>query len=71
LGAVGFAVLAVVTAMAFVRARRAMASSMPRSSAMGKNGEADAVSVAPPSYQEKDKDVEGEGEWEERVRAAV
>jgi hypothetical protein len=38
---------------------------------MGKNGEADAVSVAPPSYQEKDKDVEGEGEWEERVRAAV
>jgi hypothetical protein len=34
-------------------------------------GEADAVSVAPPSYQEKDKDVEGEGEWEERVRAAV
>lgn len=67
LSAVGFAVLGVVGVVAFVRARRAMRSSFT----MAKDGDADAVSVAPPSYVEKDKDVEAEGEWEERVRGAV
>lgn len=67
LGAVGFAVLAVVGAVAYVKTKRVARSSFT----MAKNGEADAVSVAPPSYQEKDKDVEGEGEWEERVRSDV
>lgn len=71
LAAVGFGALAVVGAVAFFRARRAMASSVPRSSAMGTDGDADDVFVAPPSYAEKDKDVEAEGEWEERVRGAV
>ena len=59
--------MAVVGGVAFVRARRAMYSSFVTT----KNGEADAVSVAPPSYVEKDKDFEAEGEWGERVRSAV
>lgn len=58
--------LAVVGGVAFVRARRAMSPFVTT-----KNGEADAVSVAPPSYVEKDKDVEAEGEWGERVRSAI
>ena len=67
LAAVGFVALAVVGGVAFVRARRATSPSFMTT----KDGEADAVSVAPPSYVEKDKDVEAEGEWEERVRSAV
>lgn len=55
----------------FVRARRAVGSSSFATTTTTKDSEVDAVSVAPPSYQEKDKDVEGGGEWEERVRAAV
>ena len=67
MSAVGFAGSAIVGAVAFVRVKRASTSSFT----MAKEGDIDAVSVAPPSYQEKDKDVEAEGEWEERVRGAV
>ncbi|GAB7326357.1 hypothetical protein MBLNU13_g10393t1 [Cladosporium sp. NU13] len=59
LAAVGFAVLAVVGAVGYVRAKQTSSSSL----VFARGGdEADAVSVAPPSYQEKDKDVEAEGE---------
>jgi hypothetical protein len=78
LGAVGFAALAVVSGVLVVRGRTSSSSmirssiSMPRSSALAKDGdEGDAASVAPPSYAEKDGDVPGEREWEERVRGAV
>lgn len=70
LGAVGFAVLAVVGGVGFVRARRA-GSSYAEDDGFAKGVEADGVSVAPPSYAEKDGDVEAEGQWEERVRGAV
>jgi hypothetical protein len=53
--------------VAYVKTKRMARSSFT----MAKEGDADAVSVAPPSYQEKDKDVEGAGEWEERVSGAV
>lgn len=69
LAAVLFAALAVVGGVLVVRARRAVGSSFATTTT--KEGDVDAVSVAPPSYAEKDGDVEGEGEWQERVRGAV
>lgn len=72
LGAVGFAVLAVVGGLGFVRARRARGEGFDmRTTTAAKDGDVDSVSVAPPSYAEKDGDVEAEGKWEERVRGAV
>lgn len=72
LGAVGFAVLAVLGMVMFVRARRTRGSGFDmRTATATKGGDVDSVSVAPPSYAEKDGDVEREGEWEERVRGAV
>jgi hypothetical protein len=67
LAAVGLTALAVVGGVAYVRKEKTASSSV---FARGVDG-ADAVSIAPPSYQEKDKDIEAEGEWEERVRGAV
>lgn len=64
LAGVGFAVLAVLGVVMYRRAKRSVSS-------VSKGGEADASSVKPPSYQEKEGYVEGEGEWEERVRGAV
>lgn len=69
LGAVGFVGLAVLGGVGFVKARRAGSYFEDDRAARGDGG--DVGSFAPPSYQEKDKDVEREGEWEERVRVAV
>lgn len=71
-GAVGFAVLGVLGTVMFVRARRIRGEGFDMTaSTASKDGDMDSVSVAPPSYTEKDGDVEREGDWDERVRGAV
>ena len=66
LSAVGFAALAVVDGVAYVTAKKSAISVLARG-----GDEADALSVAPPSYREKDEDVEAEGEWDEGMRGGI
>lgn len=75
LGAVGFAALAVLGGVLVLRGRRVASYSgdfvRHEDGSRGRSDEGDAVSVAPPSYAEKEGDVEAEGEWEERRGGAV